>query len=156
MDEPKLLLLSLLMILVLLYVTMNVKIPEAPYLENVLFLPTIRGCAQREHGIAPRGSLIEEIESTITVEKNRIEYSRTLRHLCCRMVRLYRVFEGWTINIYENWSGLGCRCMCYSEISARIENLPEGTYTVNVYEKGISPDGNLMEEKLIISKYVTI
>ena len=156
MNESIVLFLLLLAILIVSYGTTIINTSEAPGLENVSFSSTIKGCAQREHGMAPRTPLTEEIKPSIVVENNNIEYSRSLRHLCCRMVLLDRRIEGWTINIYENWSGLGCRCMCNSEISARIENLPEGTYTVNVYEKGLNTDGSLMQEKLITSEYVTI
>jgi len=157
MDEPRLFLFLLIVILVIiLFAAIIVKIPEVPNSENVIFSSTIKGCAQRESGMAPRGDLIEDVEPTITLEENKIKYSRILTHLCCRMVRLDRIMGGWTINIYENWSGPGCRCMCSSEISVKIENLQRGTYTVNVYEKGVNTDGSLMEEKLIISKYVTV
>jgi len=156
MNESMLLLFLLLIVFVILYVPAIVKIPASPNLENVSFSSIIRGCAQRERGMAPRGSFNEEKEPSITIEENKVEYSRALNHLCCRMVIVDRKLEGWTINIYENWSGLGCRCMCYSEISARIENLPDGVYTVNVYESGINPDGSRMKEKLIISDLVTV
>ena len=156
MNESMLLLFLLLIVFVILYVPTIVKIPESPNLENVSFSSTIKGCAQRERGMAPRGNLTEEKEPSIANEGNKIEYSRALNHLCCRMVIVDKKIEGWTINIYENWSGSGCRCMCFSEISAIVENLPKGTYTVNVYERGINPDGSQMEEKLIISDLVTI
>jgi len=156
MNESMLLLFLLLIVFVILYVPTIVKIPESPNLENVSFSSIIRGCAQRERGMAPRGNLTEEKEPSITIEENEVEYSRALNHLCCRMVIVDRKIEGWTINIYENWSGTGCRCICFSEISATVENLPKGTYTVNVYERGTNPDGIQMEEKLIISEYATI
>jgi len=156
MNESMLLLFLLLIVFVILYAPTIVKIPESPNLENVSFSSIIRGCAQRERGMTPRGNLTEEKEPSITIEVNKIKYSRVLNHLCCRMVIVNRKIEGWTINIYENWSGTGCRCICFSEISAIVENLPKGTYTVNVYEKGINPDGSQMEEKLIISDLVTI
>jgi hypothetical protein len=156
MNESMLLLFLLLIVFIILYVPTIVKIPESPDLENVSFSSTIRGCAQREYGMTPKGTLNEEMEPSIRIEGNKVEYSRTLNHMCCRMAILDRKIEGWTINIYENWSGLGCRCMCFSEINATAKNLPRGTYTVNVYERGINPDGSQIKEKLIISDLVTI
>lgn len=63
---------------------------------------------------------------------------------------------GSAINIYEVWSGASCRCICFSEIGATLENLPAGTYTVSVYEKGTKPDGSAMEQVLIISKEIRL
>ena len=156
MNELIWFLLLLAAVFFILYIPMMLKIPELPNLENVSFSSETKGCAQRENGVAPRQSLTEERKPDIKKEGNKIEYSRALNHLCCRMVMINKKIEGWIINIYENWSGSGCRCICFSEISATVENLPKGTYTVNVYEGGINIDGSQMTKKLIISTFVTI
>ena len=156
MKELTLFLFLLIAVLIILYIPMILKIPELPNLENVSFFSKIRGCAQRENGVAPRENLDEERKPDIIVEGNKVEYSRALNHLCCRMVMVNKKIEGWIIDIYENWGGLGCRCICFSEITATVENLPKGTYTVNVYEGGINTDGTQMTKKVIISKVVTI
>jgi hypothetical protein len=100
----------------------------------------------------------EQQEPRIDVNISRITYSRAINHLCCRKVEIEEKVRGSTINIYEVWSGIGCKCMCFSEIGAMLEDVPQGVYTVNVYEKGTVPgDGSEpMEERLIVSEQVVI
>jgi hypothetical protein len=86
-----------------------------------------------------------------------ITYSRATSHLCCRKVEITKEAVKHAINIYEIWSGMGCRCMCFSEITAELRDVPPGTYTVNVYAKGTEPlSGAPMEQVLIISREITV
>jgi len=115
----------------------------------------------------------------ITFDGNTITYSRAIQHQCCRTVEITTGFSpgqnqpqeeskhiveptgGVSMSqmiqmpvmvIYENWSGDGCRCMCSSEITAKVENLKANYYRVQVIERGTNPDGTTMEEKTIINK----
>ena len=128
---------------------------QSQSLQKISFLPEVKGCAANGSAKATK-SFGKEKEAEIKVEKNGIIYSRAISHLCCRKVRLDYKIEGSDINIYEVWSGIGCKCICFSEISARLENLSAGKYTVRVFETGVKPDGKPMEDKLIISKEVTV
>ncbi|MBU3934444.1 hypothetical protein KKC00_00515 [Patescibacteria group bacterium] len=126
---------------------------------EIAFLYSVKGCAESDQGMAIKelsGGI--EQEAKIEVLGNQIKYSRAIDHLCCRKADIEKEKENSIINIYEVWSGIGCKCMCFSEIEAILDNIPIGNYTVNVYEKGTqSGDNNEpMEQKLIISRGVDI
>ena len=131
----------------------------SPNLQNMILLPSVKGCAETDKGMATKefGGGTEQ-EPKIEVIGNEIVYSRAINHLCCRKVEIEKETEDSVINIYEVWSGVGCKCICFSEIEAKLQNVPAGTYTVNVYEKGVKPSGGNepREEKLIISEEVTV
>jgi hypothetical protein len=142
--------------------------PEKPYQpveiqktekSEITLLSSVKGCAESDQGMATKGfgEGIEQ-ESKIEVLGNQIKYSRAINHLCCRKADIEKEKENSIINIYEVWSGIGCKCMCFSEIEAILDNVPIGNYTVNVYEKGTQPGDNneLMEQKLIMSQDVDI
>jgi len=134
------------------------QIAASDGLQGMVLLPSVKGCAETDNGMAAR-SLDggAEQEPKIEVNGNEIVYSRALGHLCCRKVEIAKEPLEPAINIYEVWSGIGCRCMCFSEITAELRNVPPGTYTVNVYAKGTEPTGGApMERALIISREITI
>lgn len=98
-----------------------------------------------------------EREPKIEVNGDEIIYLRAISHLCCRKAEIQKEAGNSVINIYEMWSGEGCRCMCFSKIEARLQNVPSGSYTVNVYEKGTKPGSKEpMEQTLIISQEVVV
>lgn len=136
------------------------KLPdEQAGVVGISFLPSVKGCAETGQGMAAKTrSLNSEQEPEIRVEGSTIAYSRAISHLCCRKAELEKEVEGFSVSVYENWSGLGCKCMCFSQISASLENLSAGDYEVSVYERSVEPGGNgePMEERLIISKKVTV
>jgi hypothetical protein len=126
--------------------------------ENITLLSSVKGCAETEKGTTTKSFGKEtEKEPIIKVNGNNVVYSRALNHLCCRKAEIEKEIGDFTINIYEVWSGVGCKCMCFSEIEAKLKNIPSGTYKVNVYEKGTKPGSDdPMEQTLIISDEVTI
>ncbi len=126
--------------------------------ENITLSSSVKGCAETEKGTTAKSVGKEtEKEPTIEVNGNNIVYSRALNHLCCRKAEIEKEIGDFTIDIYEVWSGVGCKCICFSEIEAKLKNIPSGTYKVNVYEKGTQPDSDEpMEQTLIISDEITI
>lgn len=131
-----------------------------PTISKIVFTPRVRGCAETNKGVAPTGPKAIEKTPRIKVDKiegNRLIYSSAIHHLCCREVELQKEIQGSSINIFEVWHGPGCKCMCFSEIEAAVSNIPSGSYTVNVYEKGTELDGTTpMEQKLIIAQEIKI
>jgi len=118
----------------------------------------VKGCAETDKGMATN-SLSEgtEQEPKIKVSGNQIKYSRAINHACCRKAEIQKEIVSSTINIFEDWSGVECNCICFSEIEATVSNIPSGSYLVNVYEKGTKPFNNEpIEQKLIITKGVHI
>lgn len=127
-------------------------------LQNIILSPLVKGCAETDKGMAIK-SIGEgtEQEPKIEVNGNEALYSRAISHLCCRKAEIEKETENSVINIYEVWSGIGCKCMCFSEIEAKLQNVPSGTYKVNVYEKGTQPGSKEpMEQKLIISQNIVV
>ncbi len=130
---------------------------QNPSASDFYLVPDIKGCARGEEGDGSRSLKSGgDQEPAIEVVGSTIKYSREIDHMCCREVKFEKSIKGATITLYEVWSGEGCRCMCFSEISASVENVPAGKYTVLVYAKGTTTDGKPMDESLIISSSVVI
>jgi len=133
-------------------------------LQDVVFTSSVKGCAMAEASgtKAAEEPLVREkainiysngnTEGTpkLEVNGNTIEYSRNVSHLCCRKAYVAQEVKDAVINIHEIWSGINCKCVCSSVMEARLENIPAGSYEVNVYEEGTNEYP--MEQKLIISK----
>ena len=143
------------------YLVLRWKLPTAApanNLQNIILSPLIKGCAETDKGMAIKAP-VERIEQEpkIKVNGNEILYLRFINHLCCRKAEIEKETQNSVINIYEVWSGIGCKCMCFSKIKAKLSNVPSGTYTINVYEKGTKPGGEEpMEQKLIISQNIVV
>jgi hypothetical protein len=128
-----------------------------PNMQNIIFMPSVKGCAETAKGETARAINGTEQAPRIEVVGNQIKYSRALHHLCCRKATVEQGMSGPSISIYEDWSGIGCKCICFSEIEASISNVQPGSYVVNVYEKGTRPDsGERMEQKLLITQNVHV
>jgi hypothetical protein len=123
---------------------------------SVALSSLVKGCAETDKGMETRGADETERAPSITISGNQINYSRAINHQCCRKAVIEKEISGSAINIFEVWSGEGCRCICFSEIEATLENIPAGHYAVNVYEKGTKPDGTSMEQATIISKEIDV
>ncbi len=123
-----------------------------------IFIQSVKGCAETENGTATRGLGIgKEEPPKVEVVNNSIIYSRAINHLCCRKVSLEYEMNKSNVNIYEVWSGSGCKCICFSKINATVKGLNPGSYLVNVYETGTKPGTNEpMKQKLVTSEQVTI
>ncbi|PIN76576.1 hypothetical protein COV22_00210, partial [Candidatus Woesearchaeota archaeon CG10_big_fil_rev_8_21_14_0_10_47_5] len=74
-------------------------------------------------------------ESSIAIyaEGGDIIIEQRASYVCCARINLTASAEGNTINIMETNRGDVCRCICSYPISARLGNLADGDYTVNVY-----------------------
>lgn len=139
--------------------------------KNAVFSQSIKGCAETDKGTAAKAvGDFQARAPSITVQGNSIVYDRAISHLCCRKAEITKEFyspnlgndalpsasKEFGINIFEAWSGLGCKCMCYSELGAKIENLAAGKYYVRVVEQGTNPDGSEMQAQTIISQAVIV
>ncbi len=122
----------------------------------VNFVPIVTGCAETLVGTAVRGAEFESREITLKVGGNGIVYDRALSHLCCRKVDVSFERNDKEITIYETWQGAGCRCSCFSETGASIENLPNGDYDVKVIERGTNPNGTPRRENIILNVSVNV
>lgn len=124
---------------------------------GMTLVPSVRGCAQTDQGATTKGNADgKEKEPAIEVVGHTIRYSRSIPHQCCRFVVFAFMVNDSDIGIYEVWSGGGCKCMCFSDIAASLESVPSRDYLVRVYESGTLPGGGPMEEKLLISKRVSV
>ncbi len=119
------------------------------------FSSSVKGCAENANGMAVRGWESER-GPTVVVCGNQVTYSRAINHQCCRKAVVEHDVFTYTINIFETWSGEGCRCMCFSEMDATVNNLPPGRYMVNIYERGTKPNGEPMEQTTVLSQEVKI
>ncbi len=125
--------------------------------ENVSFSYDVSGCAKTDRGMGTKSFGDRDVEPTIYVKGDEVVYYRALNHMCCRKVDLYYDVEGMEINIYENWTGTGCKCICFSEIEGKLKGLGKGKYRINVYEAGTEPaSGKDMEKKLIFKSDVKV
>ncbi|MEM7819561.1 MAG: hypothetical protein QXD48_01900 [Candidatus Aenigmatarchaeota archaeon] len=130
---------------------------ESSNFQDIVFFSLVKGCAETDKGMATKLINETEQEPKIEVYGNEILYSRAIKHLCCRKVEIEKEIAKPVINIYEVWSGNGCRCICFSEIQAKLQIVPSGFYVINVYEKGTQPEsGEPMNQTTIISQNIII
>jgi len=148
-------------IVAILVFVLNYNYTVAPFgqspVSQIVLSSSIKGCAETDQGLATRGLNDDKLKDpAIEVIDGRLSYSRAINHTCCRKVEVQKNIEDSVINISEVWSGPSCRCICFSEISAILANIPAGNYTVNIFETGTQSDGTQMEAKLIITNEVNI
>jgi hypothetical protein len=134
--------------------------PGVSPLAAVIFEPLVKGCAETEQGMASRGFGFVESGPSLSVEGSTLVYSRSASHLCCRKAVISReLIEGSgmdSVLIYETWSGPGCRCICDSELAAKLENLPDGTYNVKVVSRGFDPESGGEFEEVLLEELVSV
>jgi hypothetical protein len=75
----------------------------------------------------------------LTMAGDSLVYQRYESHLCCRKVIMTAATENKEIIFIENWSGMGCKCKCDSQMKAVLRKLTAGTYRVLVIRKGTDP-----------------
>ena len=129
--------------------------PQDSRKPEISFYASVKGCAESEKGVTAR---VWEAERgpTIVTCSGEIVYSRAVNHQCCRKVALEKEISGQNVNIYEVWSGQGCKCMCFSEVEVIIGNITPGRYMVNIYEKGTNSAGEPMEQTTVMSQEVKV
>ena len=148
-------------IVAILFFVLNYNYTVAPFgqspVSQIVLSSSIKGCAETDQGLATRGLNEDKLKDpVIEVIEGKLSYFRAINHTCCRKVEVQKNIEGSVINIFEVWSGPSCRCVCFSEISAILANIPTGGYTINVFETGTQSDGTQMEAKLIITSEMNI
>jgi hypothetical protein len=145
-------------LLLVLLAGCSAQVTPSPSTPEPRLSPTVKGCAETDQGMASRipGGESEK-DPSIEVIGNMLRYTRALQHQCCRKVEFEQEIQGANITLYEVWSGVGCRCECFSELQVDLEFIPAGNYLVRVYEKGTQPGSSEpMEEKLLISVEISV
>jgi len=148
---------SLIVVMILFMIALVVS-PFIP-ISNIelIFNYNVTGCAETEEGMSTRDLTPDNVSPSITNVNGVIYYNRSISHLCCRKAIVNYDFNQSIINIYEYWTGVGCRCICYSKINATIQGLSKGSYLVNVYETGVKPGSDeIMTPKLIVTDTITV
>lgn len=98
----------------------------------------IRGCASNVRTKSLKGvsGYPDEIKPRITERENgNIFYERTVVQTCDLEVEIKKEISGQTITITEIWSGMNAKCSCNNYVKVSVENLPAGTYNVQVIEE---------------------
>ena len=137
-----------------IFLILSPLMPEPP---SAVLNYNITGCAETIDGKSTRD--INEARETsgprAFINEDIVSYHRSLDHLCCRKVIIQESLTNEVLNIYEVWTGPGCRCICHSEINATIK-VPDGTYVINVYETGTDPETNeKMTPNLLLTGIIT-
>lgn len=116
---------------------------------SIKFSSQVKGCAEvsadnptkfpvtREY--EKSSALPDSVNSFIRSSGDSVVYSRFVHHGCCRKVKLNVERNGDIINIVEYWWGQICKCMCSSDLSTTVYQLPKGEYTVYAIETGTDP-----------------
>ncbi|MBD3311894.1 hypothetical protein GF352_00310 [archaeon] len=124
---------------------------------RVVFNYNITGCAETINGTTTRSRMPDNTSPSITVKNGVLEYYRATSHLCARKAVVEHEINKSIITLYEVWTGLGARCICFSEINASIKGLTNGNYLVNVYETGVKPGSNeSMTPRLLVTETINI
>jgi hypothetical protein len=142
-------------LIIALFVMLLIITPLIPVNHEVSFNYSVKGCAETISGQSSKGLINQSAQTRIDLIENEIIYQRYVTHLCCRKAVVEYEINRSIIDIYEIWSGIGCKCMCYSEINASISGLTPGEYLINVYETGIEPGSNeSMTPRLLITEII--
>jgi hypothetical protein len=109
----------------------------------------VKGCARdankEDREIPSKGEVRDypdlpmPVENSIKAERDSIIYNRYVSHGCCRKVKVNTEKQGNVITITEYWWGQICKCMCSSDVTAVIRQLPKGVYQVYAVETGTDP-----------------
>ena len=94
---------------------------------------SIKGCINKQYVIAKREILEEPL--TIQATENSINIQHKVNHLCGLDLILQQSIKNAQITVIEVFTGQGAKCICDSEISAKISPLEKGVYNLKIYKK---------------------
>lgn len=129
--------------------------------DSLALTADIKGCADTAKKTKSEETLSAEVginvqPPSITVMGQTVIYSRAIQHACCLEVAINKAVDSSTIKLTESWSGTPCKCSCTSQISTTVSDLPQGSYRLEVYEKGGATSLSASADNLIISKPIII
>jgi hypothetical protein len=90
---------------------------------------------------------------TFSTAANKILIEQQVRYVCCARIDMVLQQEGRLLKVVETNTGKVCKCICGYHLQAQIENLPPGSYQVQVW--GIQFE-NSQEAKLLGEGLVTL
>ena len=90
------------------------------------------GVGECDEGITPTTDP-EWAKVEITVRGGDIHVEQNLSYVCCAELAIAAGQDGDVIKLIETNVGEVCRCMCRYPVTARLADLPPGTYTVEVW-----------------------
>ncbi|NQU11644.1 thermonuclease family protein [bacterium] len=126
--------------------------------QGTQFHYSVRGCAETATGLVARVRGAQRtVAPTLQVGRGSLRYFRSGGHRCCRQVDVRPRIDAGKIALTEFWTGQGCRCQCFSEISATVSNLASGPYTVTVDRGGVAPGSDqVLEPEVVLSRKVVV
>jgi len=90
---------------------------------------------------------------TFSTAANKILIEQQVRYVCCAKIDMVLQQEGSLLKVIETNTGKVCKCICGYHLQAQIENLPPGSYQVQVW--GIQFE-NSQEARLLGEGAVTL
>jgi len=106
------------------------------------FAVKVKGCAAEattKAVVMITDSLTEAGANPFKMTGDTLLYRRTMKHLCCRKVKVDAALHDNTIVIEEKWHGYGCKCQCNSTIEAMVLHLKADSYNALVLSGGTDP-----------------
>ena len=90
---------------------------------------------------------------TFSTAANKILIEQQAVYVCCAKIDMVLQQQGSLLKVVETNTGKVCKCICGYHLQAQIENLPPGSYQVQVW--GIQFE-NSQEAKLLGERAVTL
>jgi hypothetical protein len=90
---------------------------------------------------------------TFSTAANKILIDQQARYVCCAKIDMVLQQQGSQLKVIETNTGKVCKCICGYHLQAQIEDLPPGSYQVQVW--GIQFE-NSQEAKLLGEGAVTL
>ena len=90
---------------------------------------------------------------TFSTAANKILIEQQARYVCCAKIDMVLQQEGSLLKVTETNTGKVCKCICGYHLQAQIEDLPPGSYQVQVW--GIQFE-NSQEARLLGEGAVTL
>lgn len=107
---------------------------------------SIKGCINKQSGITKS---FEQDTLRIDSTNDSINIFHKINHQCGLDISIEQSIKEAQIVVIEALSGEGAKCMCESEISAKIYPLDKGIYNLKIYEKFKDDSPGLVKESTV-------
>jgi len=108
---------------------------------------SIKGCINKQFNTEKR--TIKEESIVIESTENSINFKHKATHLCGLDIELQQSIKDAQITIIEIFTGQGAKCICDSEISAKLFPIGRGVYNLKIYTKVNDEPPELIKESEI-------
>jgi hypothetical protein len=114
---------------------------------------SVKGCINKQE-VQTKTGLVEE-HLAIEATEDSIIFEHKTNHLCGLDIDIQQSIKDAQITIIEVFTGQGAKCICDSDIAARIYPLEKGIYNLKLYrEMNDMPPELIMEREIAVGEII--